>query len=146
MHVWNIMKEVGFYFLETWRLNQDPAKNTYGAIYWHCRTKCKDNGIVLLVNQNSLHRKFNSSLPGPSTSVALKSLPMFLVVHMLQSKYPPPPKRSGAVCSDDMKVFSVAHISKFIARQLLCGAWYDAYWACLIFQEMLSTSVFIYET
>jgi hypothetical protein len=35
-HVWRMLKEAGFKYLETRNLNQDPLENTFGAIRLHC--------------------------------------------------------------------------------------------------------------
>ena len=34
--VWRMLKEVGFTYLETQNLNQDPLENTFGVISLHC--------------------------------------------------------------------------------------------------------------
>jgi hypothetical protein len=49
-----------------------------------------------------------------------------------------------AVHSGDMEVFSVAYVSGFIARQVLHGVSCDAGKACLTFEVLLRTNVFIY--
>jgi hypothetical protein len=35
-HVWRMLKQAGFKYLETQNLNQDPLENTFGVIRLHC--------------------------------------------------------------------------------------------------------------
>jgi hypothetical protein len=148
-------------------LNQDPLENTFGAIRLHCGsnnnptvgqfvdalkssvinglgfrglrgTNCEKDDTSLLNNLHSLLRGTGASPSDPSTS-HIRETPDNVhgsshVAQQVQQK----------VGAGDMKMFSVAYVSGFIAKQLLCIVSCDACKACLTSQVMLSTNAFIY--
>ena len=95
-HVWRMLKEAGFKYLETRNLNQDPLENTFGVICLHCgsnnnpnvgqfvdtlktsiindlafrdlrKTNCEGDKTELLDNLHSFLEESDASLPHPST-------------------------------------------------------------------------------
>jgi hypothetical protein len=158
-------------YLQTRNLNQDPLENTFGVIRSYCGsnddptvgqfidalktsiinglsfrglhgTNCKDDGTTLLDDLHSFLRASDAS-PLNSTTCHGRENPddvsdSFHVAEKIQQKV------AAAVFAGDMEVFSVAYVSGFIARQLLCGVSCDACTACLTSQVMLSTNAFIY--
>ena len=135
-----------FKFLETRNLNQDALEKTFGAIRLYCGsnnnqyikqfvdtpktvinnglayrslygTKCEDDGASLLDKLHSFLKPSNSSSTSPFTShdsETTDSVPY--IVHIGKEV-----QRgvSATVCVYDMKMFSVAYDSGFIAKHLL---------------------------
>jgi len=147
-HVWRkVNEECKFQFLETRNLNQDPLENTFGTIYLHCgsnnnpsvgqfvavlqtiiinglayRSLCgtncvDDDGASLLDKLYAIFKPSSASSTSPSTShdsETTDSVPD--IVHIGKEA------QSGVstvVRACDMKMFSVAYISSFIAKCLL---------------------------
>jgi len=146
-HVWRrVSEEHKFKFLETRNLNQDALKNTFGAIHLHCGSNsnpcvgqfvdalktviinglayrsqcclnCEDDGASLLDKLHSFLKPSNASSTSPSTShddETNGSVPD--IVHIGKEA-----QRgvSAAVRACDVKKFSVAYVSGFIAKRLL---------------------------
>jgi hypothetical protein len=165
------MQEASFKCLHTRNLNQDPLENIFGAIRSYsvsnnnstvglfvdalktsiisglafrgvCETNCEDDGATLLNNLQSLLRAPDATSPNPSSSHG-KETPdavpeSFHVAQQVQ-------KDTGAtVRAGDMEVYSVAHISGSLARQVLHGVSCDACKMCLNSEVLLSANVFIY--
>jgi hypothetical protein len=159
-HVWRTVKKAG-----------SPFENTLGVICFHCGsnsnptvgqfvgalktsiinglafsglhgTKCEDDGTPLLDDLHSLLKVSDASPPNSSTSHSRENpddvYDSFHASEAVQQKV------AAILCAGDIEVFSVAYISGFIARQLLCGVNCDTCKACLTSQVMLSANVFVY--
>ncbi|PNF27190.1 hypothetical protein B7P43_G06485 [Cryptotermes secundus] len=104
-------------------------------------TNCEDDGATLLDNLQLVLREPDAASRNVSTSHD-KETPAgvpesFHVAQQVQMDSP-------AVPAGDMEVFSVAHISGSIVRQVLRGVSCDACKTCLTSELLLSASVFIY--
>jgi hypothetical protein len=170
-HVWRTVKEAGFKYFHTRNLNQDPLKNTFGAIRLNCgsndnptvgqfvgalktsiinglafrslgNTNCEDDGATLLDNLQSFLRVPDAASRNPSTS-SDKETPAGVPesVHVVQQVQK---DMGSAVRAGEMEVFSVAYVSGSIASQVLRGVSCDACKTCLTSQVLLSATVFIY--
>ncbi|PNF15445.1 hypothetical protein B7P43_G18116, partial [Cryptotermes secundus] len=170
-HVWRTLKEVGFEYLHTQNLNQDPLENTFGTIRLNCgsnniptvgqfvhalktsiinglafrelgETNCDDNGATLLDNLQSLFRAPEAASRNPSTSHD-RETPAGVPesFHVAQQVQM---DMSPAVPAGDMEMFSVTYVSGSIARQVLRGVSCDACKTCLTSEVLLSANVFIY--
>jgi hypothetical protein len=150
-HVWRrVSEEHKFKFLETRNLNQDALKNTFGAIHLHCGSNsnpsvgqfvdglktvinvlayrslcclnCEDDGASLLDKLQSFLKPSNASSTSPSTShddETTGSVPD--IVHIGKEAQ----RVSTAVRAYDVKMFSVAYVSGFIAKCLLNNSYCD---------------------
>jgi len=103
-HVWRMLKEAGFKYLETRSLNQDPLENTFGVIRLHCglnnnptvgqfvdalktsiinglafrdlrNTNCEADKTELLDNLHSFLEESDASVPHPSTNLVMPPPP-----------------------------------------------------------------------
>jgi hypothetical protein len=168
--VWRrVRQEKKFKYLETRNLNLDALENTFGAIRLHCGannnpsvrqfvvalktvilnglpykglhgTACEDDGATLLDNLHSFLKPSRASSPSPSTSCdKVTTDNVSNMVHVVKKAQ----LRARAVHADDMTVFSVVHVSGFIAMQLLHGGICDACKACLISEVLSSTDVYM---
>lgn len=159
-HVWRkVSEEHQFKFLETRNLNQDALENAFGAIRLHCGsnsnpsagqfvdalktviinglayrslygTNCEDDGASLLDKLHSFLKPSSASSTSPSTShdnETTDSVPD--IVHIGKEA-----QRgvSAAVRACDVKMFSVAYVSGFIAKRLLNNSNCDMCKKCLI--------------
>jgi hypothetical protein len=92
-------------------------------------TNCEDDGTPLLDDLHLLLKVSDASTPIPSTSHSMENpdddSDSFRVSKEVQLKV------TAAVHAGDMAVLSVAYVSGFIARQLLCSVNCDACKACL---------------
>jgi hypothetical protein len=135
-----------FDYLEIRRLNQDPLANTFGAIRLHCGsnsnptvgqfvdalktsiinglafrglrgTNCKEDDASLLDNLHSLLREPEASPSDPSISHIRETTDnVHGNSHVAQQVQQ---EMGAAVRASDIKMFSVAHVIGFIAKQLL---------------------------
>jgi hypothetical protein len=135
-HVWRTVKTAG-----------SPFENTLGAICFHCGsnsnqtvgqfvgalktsiinglafsglhgTKCEDDGTPLLDDLHSLLKVSDASPPNSSTSHSRENPDdVYDSLHVSEAVQ----QKVAALCAGDIEVFSVAYVSGFIARQLLCG-------------------------
>jgi len=159
-HVWRkVSEEHKFQFLETRNLNQDALENTFGAIRLHCGSNsnpsvgqfvdalktviinglayrslcgpnCEDDGASLLDKLHSFLKPSDASSTSPSTShddEITDSVPD--IVHIGKEAQR---EVSAAVRACDMKMFSVAYVSGFIAKRLLNNSDCDICKKCLI--------------
>jgi hypothetical protein len=146
--VWRTVKEVGFTFLHTQNLNQDPLENTFGAILSYCGfnnnpavglyidaqktsiinglayrglcvTSCEDDGANVLDNLQSFLREPNSASRNPSMSHR-KETPDDVSVSLHVAWHVQKDKCS-AVHAGDIEVFSVGFVIGSIARQVHTG-------------------------
>jgi hypothetical protein len=146
-HVWRkVSEEHKFKFLETRNLNQDALENTFGAIRLHCGsnsnqsvgqfvdalktviinglayrslygTNCEDDGASLLDKLHSFLKPSNASSTSPSTSHDSETTDIFSDIFHIGKEARP--TVSAAVRACDVKMFSVAYVSGFIAKRLL---------------------------
>jgi hypothetical protein len=163
-HVWRMLKEAGFKYLETWNLNQDPLENTLGVIRLHCglnnnpnvgqfvdalktsiinglafrdlrNPNCEDDKTELL--DNSFLEESDASLPHPSTNHGTGT-DGAVSIHIAEQV------QQEEVLNCDMKLLSIAYVSGFIARRVLRGINCDNCATCLTSPMLLATNAFIY--
>jgi len=135
-----------FKFLGTTNLNQDALENTFGAIPLHCGsnnnpsvgqfvdalktviinglayrsifgTNCEDDGASLLGKLHSFLKPSNATSTSPSTShdsETTDTVPDIVLIGK-EAQH----GVSAAVRACDVKMFSVAYVSGFIAKRLL---------------------------
>jgi hypothetical protein len=142
-HVWRMMKEAGFKYLETQNLNQDRLENTFGVIHFHCgsksnptvgqfvdalktsiinglafrdlrNTNCGDDKTELLDNLHSFLEESDASPPHPSTNHSTGTDDA-VAIHVAEQV------KQEVVLNCDMKLLSVAYAIGFIARCVLRG-------------------------
>jgi len=141
-----VNEEHKFKFLETRKLNQDGLENTFGAIHLHCGSSNKqsvgqfadalktviindlayrslygsnfeDECASLLENLHSFLKTSSASSTCPSTSHDSETTDSVLdIVHIGKEAQC---GVSATVHACDMRMFSVAYVSGFIAKRLL---------------------------
>jgi len=160
-----MLKEVGFKYLETQNLNQDPIENTFGFIRLHCgsnnsptvgqfvdtlktsiinglafrvqrNTNCEDK-TELLDNIHSFLEESDASLPHPSTNHGTGT-DGAVPIHVAEQVH------QEEVLNCNMKLLSVAYVSGFIARHVLRGISCDDCTTCLTSPMLLAINAFIY--
>jgi len=136
-------------------------ENTFGAICLHCGSNnnpsigqfviisglalrgllnCEDHGATLLDNLHSCLKPSVVSSPSQSISHDRETTDDVLyIVHVNEAQE----GVRTATCAGDVKMFSVAYVSGFIARHLLCNGSCDACKACLISETPPTTNVYI---
>jgi len=166
-HVWRTLKNAGFHYLETRSLNQDPLENTFGVIRLHCgsnnnptvgqfvdalkasiinglaytglrNANCEGDDTELLDNLHSFLKGSSASRPNPSRSHGRETVHDGLSGSRIAEEV------QREVNDVDMRLFSVAYVSGFIARHVLRAVRCDDCRACLTSPVMLSTNAFIY--
>jgi hypothetical protein len=166
--VWKRVNEEGkLKYLETRNLNQDALENTFVAIRLHYRSKkntsveqsvdalkivfisvlscrgllnpnCEDDGATLLDNLLSCVKPSVVSSPSQSIShdrQTTDDVPYIVHVNKAQEWV------CMVMCAGDVKMFSVAYVSGFIARRPL-NVSCDACNACLISEIPSTTDVY----
>jgi hypothetical protein len=165
-HVWRMLKEAGFKYLETRNRNQDPLENTFDVIRLQCgsnnnptvgqfvdalkpsiinglafrdlrNTNWEDDKTELLDNLHSLLEGSDASLPHPSTNHGTGT-DGALSIHVAEQV------QQEEVLNCDMKLLSVAYVSGFIARRVLRSMNCDDCTTCLTSPMLLATNAFIY--
>ena len=140
-HVWRMLKEAGFKYLETRKHNQDPLENSFGVILLHCgsnnsptlgqivdalktsiinglafrdlrKTNCEDDKSELLEKLHSFLEEPDASLPHPSTNHS-NGTDDAVPIHVAEQVL------QEEVFNCDMKLLSVAYVSGFIDRRVL---------------------------
>jgi len=159
-HVWRkVSEEHKFSFLETRDLNQDALVNTFGAIHLHCGSNnnpsvgqfvdalktviinglayrsqfgrnCEDDGASFLDKLHPFLKPSNATSTSPSASHDSETTDTVPdIVHIGKE---PQVGVSATVCECDVKMFSVAYVSGFIAKRLLNNINCDICKKCLI--------------
>ena len=165
-HVWRMLKEAGFRYLETRNLNQDPLENTFGVIQLHCcsennptvgrfvdalktsiinglafrdlrSTNCEDDKTELLDNLHSSLDESDASLPHPSANLGTGTDDA-VAIHVAEQV------QQEEVLNCDMKLLLVAYVSGFVARRVLRVIICDNCVTCLTPPMLLATNAFMY--
>jgi len=100
----------------------------------------EDDGATLLHNLHSCLKPSVVSSPSQSIShdrETTDDVPYIVYMNEAQEVV------RMAMCAGDVKMFSVAYVSGFIARRLLCNGSSDACKACLISEISLKTNVYL---
>jgi hypothetical protein len=136
-----MLKRAGLDYLQTESLNQDPLDSTFGVIHLHCdstnnptvgqyvdalksgiisgfaytvmrNANCEGDDTEILDDLHSLLKESSASRPNPSTSHGSEAIHDGLggshVAEQVENNI-------------DMELFSVAYVSTFIARHVLCA-------------------------
>ena len=166
-HVWRKVHK--FTFLETRNLNQDALENTFGSIRLHCGSNnnpsirqfvdalktviinglayrslygsnCEDDGASLLDKLHSFLESSNASSTSPSTSHDSETTD--IVPDIFHIGKETQQGVSAAVRAYDVKMFSVAYVSGFIAKRLLNNSSCDTCIKCLISEVPLPLDIY----
>ena len=146
-HVWwKVSEKHKFKFLETRNLNQNAIENTFGAICLHCGSNNNPSGVELVDALKQSYRSVygtNFEDDGASLQDKLHSFhePSYTSSTIPLTRHDSETTDSGpdifhivreeqcgmnvTVCACDMKMFSVAYVSSFIAKHLLNNSSFD---------------------
>ena len=119
---------------------QQPAASIVnGLAYTGLRNaNCEGDDNELLDNLHSFLKESSASRPNPSTSHGRETIHDGLSASRIAEQV------EREVNDVDMGLFSVAYVSGFIARHVLCAVRCDDCKACLTSPVMMSTNAFIY--
>jgi hypothetical protein len=161
-----MLKSVGFDYLETQSLNQDPLENTFGVIRLHSgsnnnptlgqfvdalkdsiindlayavlrNANCGHDDFELFDNLYSLLKESSAFRPNSSTSHGRETIHENLSGSRIAEQV------QQEVNDVDMDLFSVVYVSGFIARHVLRAVRCDNCKACLT-SPVMSTNAFVY--
>jgi len=99
---------------------------------------CEGDDIEILDNLHTFLKEYHASSPNPSASHGRETLYDGLSGCCIAEQV------QWEVNDVDMDLFSIAHVSGFIARHIICAVWCEDCKICLTSPAMLSTSAFLY--